>query len=167
MARNLPGNRRDGVAGEWVAGGGKLLSAGGAAGRIVVMIEYGGFSYPTLSPYVFYEDLAGALAFLAAAFGFTERLRNENPDGSLSHCEMAAGDSVIMLGTPPDYRNPAHSGSITVGMHVHVDDVDAHYARAIAAGATAQGAPVDQSYGVRSYGALDPEGHQWWFAQPI
>jgi PhnB protein len=131
------------------------------------MIEYGGFSYPAVSAYVLYEDVAAALEFLATAFGFTERMRNLNPDGSLSHCEMAFGDSVIMLGSPPDYRKPAKLGAVTVGMHVHVDDVDAHYARAIAAGAQAQAAPVDQPYGVRSYGALDPEGHQWWFAQPL
>jgi len=131
------------------------------------MTEYGGFRYPTLCPYVFYEDLPAALDFLTAAFGFTERMRNENPDGSLSHCELAVGDSVLMLGTPPGYRNPAHSGSITVGMHVHVDDVDAHYERAVAAGAKPDRAPVDQPYGVRSYGAVDPEGHQWWFAQPL
>lgn len=49
------------------------------------MTEYGGFTYPTLSPYVFYEDLPAALEFLADAFGFTVRMRNENPDGSLSH----------------------------------------------------------------------------------
>jgi PhnB protein len=102
------------------------------------MTDYGGFTYPTLSPYVFYEDLPAALDFLAAAFGFTERMRNVNPDGSLSHCEMTVGDSVLMLGTPPDYENPAHSGHVS----------------------------VDMPYGVRSYGALDPEGHQWFFAQP-
>jgi uncharacterized glyoxalase superfamily protein PhnB len=130
-------------------------------------VEYGGFAYPTLSPYVFYADLPAALEFLAAAFGFTERMRNTNPDGSLSHCEMAVGDSVLMFGTPPDYKNPAQSGNVTVGLHVHVDDVDAHYARAVAAGAEADREPVDMPYGVRSYSATDPEGHQWYFAQPL
>ena len=130
-------------------------------------VEYGGFSYPTLSPYAFYEDLPAALDFLAAAFGFTERMRNVNPDGSLSHCEMQAGDSVLMLGTPPDYTNPAHGGNVTVGLHVHVDDVDAHYARAVAAGAKTDREPANMPYGVRSYAATDPEGHQWYFAQPL
>jgi PhnB protein len=131
------------------------------------VIEYGGATYPTLSPYVFYEDLGAALEFLVSAFGFSVRMRNENPDGSLSHCEMTVGDSVLMMGTPPDYRNPAALGGVTVGMHVHVDDVDAHYERAVAAGAKPDRPPTDQPYGVRSYGALDPEGHQWWFAQPL
>ena len=131
------------------------------------MTEYGGQQYPTLSPYVLYEDLPAALDFLVAAFGFTVRMRNENPDGTLSHCEMTVGDSVLMLGAPPNFQNPAHTGTVSVGMHVHVDDVDAHYARAIAAGAQPDREPTDMPYGVRSYGATDPEGHQWWFAQPI
>jgi uncharacterized glyoxalase superfamily protein PhnB len=131
------------------------------------MTTYGGYSYPSISPYLFYEDVAGALDFLAAAFGFTERMRQMNPDGSLSHCEMAYGDSVIMLGSPPDYQGPAKLGAITVGIHVHVDDVDTHYAQAIASGAKADAPPVDQPYGVRSYAATDLEGHQWYFAQPL
>jgi PhnB protein len=131
------------------------------------MVEYGGYTYPTVSAYIFYADVGAALEFVADAFGFTERMRNTNPDGSLSHCELAYGDSVIMLGSPPDYRNPAQLGAVTVGIHVHVDDVDAHYARAVAAGATAERAPVDMPYGVRSYAATDPEGHQWYFAQPL
>jgi PhnB protein len=131
------------------------------------MTEYGGFTYPSVSPYIFYEDVGAALDFLAEAFGFTVRMRNENPDGSLSHCEMAFGDSVVMLGSPPNFRGPGRLGSVTVGIHVHVDDVDAHYARAVAAGAKAEREPVDMPYGVRSYAATDPEGHQWYFAQPL
>jgi PhnB protein len=131
------------------------------------MTEYGGYSYPTVSPYMFYADVGAALDFLTAAFGFEVRMKNVDPDGSLSHCEMTYGDSVIMMGSPPDYRSPAQVGAVTVGIHVHVDDVDAHYARAVAAGAKAEREPVDMPYGVRSYGATDPEGHQWFFAQPL
>jgi uncharacterized glyoxalase superfamily protein PhnB len=56
---------------------------------------------------------------------------------------------------------------VSVGMYVYVDDVDAHYARAQAADADVEGEPIDQPYGVRSYGVLDPEGHQWWFVKPL
>jgi len=131
------------------------------------MPDYGGMHYPTVSPYLFYEDLPTALEFLGSAFGFEERMRDTQPDGTLGHCEMQCGDSVFMFGSPPGCRNPAHTGHVTVGIYVHVDDVDAHYARAVAAGARAQREPEDQPYGVRSYGALDPEGHQWWFSQVI
>jgi uncharacterized glyoxalase superfamily protein PhnB len=51
--------------------------------------------------------------------------------------------------------------------HVHVDDVDKVYEQAKAAGTEFDGEPADQAYGVRSFGARDPEGHQWWFAQPL
>jgi uncharacterized glyoxalase superfamily protein PhnB len=131
------------------------------------MTEYGGMHYPTVSPYMYYEDLAAALDWLAKAFGFTERMRDTQADGSVGHCEMAYGDSVIMFGSPPGFRSPAHGGSVSVGVHVHVDDVDGHYAQAVAAGAQAQREPTDMPYGVRSYGALDFEGHQWWFAQVL
>ena len=124
-------------------------------------------SYPQLCPYLYYEDMAAALEWLARAFGFRERMRTTNPDGELGHCEMELGDAVIMMGSPADHKSPAHLGQVTVGLYVNVDDVDGHYRRAKAAGAELQGEPADQAYGVRMYGALDLEGHQWWFSQDI
>jgi uncharacterized glyoxalase superfamily protein PhnB len=124
--------------------------------------------YPTLSPYLFYNDVAGAMDFLSRAFGFTEKMCNQDQDGTIRHAEMRYGNAVVMMGSPPDYQNPkALGGHVTVGMYVHVDDVEAHFQQAKAAGAELQDTPTDQAYGVRSYGALDPEGHQWWFAQPL
>src|SRR5215831_19754561 len=102
------------------------------------MPDYDGRRYPTVSAYLFYEDLPAALDFLAEAFGFEERMRDTRPDGTLGHCEMQCGDSVLMFGSPPGYENPAHSGHVSVGIYVHVDDVDAHYQRAVAAGAQVQ-----------------------------
>ena len=132
------------------------------------MNEYGGLTYPTLCPYVFYEDTAAAMDFLERAFGFRERLVTKDDDGRLSHVEMELGDAVVMMGTPPGYtNNPNRLGTVTVGMYVHVDDVDALYERAKAAGAAVDGEPTDQAYGARSFGVLDPEGHQWWFSQPL
>jgi uncharacterized glyoxalase superfamily protein PhnB len=52
-------------------------------------------------------------------------------------------------------------------MYCYVDDVDAHYARALAAGATIVAEPQDQPYGARSYRAIDPEGHRFIFATPL
>jgi uncharacterized glyoxalase superfamily protein PhnB len=52
-------------------------------------------------------------------------------------------------------------------VHVYVDDVDAHFERARAAGATILEEPADQPYGDRRYAAEDPEGHQWFFAQHV
>lgn len=131
------------------------------------MTDYGGLTYPTLCPYIFYEDTAAAMAFLERAFGFRERLVTKTDDGRLSHVEMERGDAVVMMGTPPEVRNPKRLGQVTVGMYVHVDDVDALFEQAKAAGAELEGEPADQAYGVRSFGARDPEGHQWWFSQPL
>ena len=125
-------------------------------------------TYPTLTPYVFYADVAAAIEFLDAAFGFKERMRSEEQDGTIRHAEVQLGYAVVMMGGPPGYKNPKQlGGHVTVGMYMQVDDVDAHYQRAKAAGAELQGEPADQDYGVRSYGALDLEGQQWWFAQPL
>lgn len=131
------------------------------------MPEYGGQRYPAVCPYVYYEDGPKALEFLADAFGFRERVRDMRPDGSMGHAEVDVGDAVIMLGCPPGHKSPSRVGSIGGGVYVHVDDVDGHYQRAKAAGAQVQGEPTDMPYGVRTYGALDLEGNQWWFSEPI
>ena len=57
---------------------------------------------------------------------------------------------------------PSHGG-----LSVIVPDVDAHYARAKAAGARIDSEPTDQDYGLREYGARDPENHRWWFSSPL
>jgi PhnB protein len=124
--------------------------------------------HPQLTPYLFYEDVPAALAWLATAFGFEERMRMTEPDGTVAHAEMALGDAVIMMGCPgPDYRSPKRLGQATIGLYVHVPDVDAHCQRAREAGATIEAELEDKPYGDRVYGALDREGHQWWFAQTV
>jgi uncharacterized glyoxalase superfamily protein PhnB len=123
----------------------------------------------SITPYLFYEDVPAALEWLAGAFGFEERMRMTEADGTIAHAEMQLGDAVIMMGCPgTDYRNPMHlGGQPTFGLYVHVDDADAHCERARAGGATIESELEDKPYGDRVYGALDPEGHQWWFAQTL
>jgi PhnB protein len=125
--------------------------------------------FPRVTPYLLYEDVAGALDWLANAFGFIERLRFEDPDGSVSHAEMEIGpDGVIMMGDPgPDYRNPKRLGGTTQQTHVYMDNVDEHFERAKGAGATIVSELEDQSYGDRRYIAEDPEGHRWTFSQHV
>ena len=77
-------------------------------------------------------------------------------------------DGVVMMGHPgPDYKNPKRLGGVTQMVYVYVDDVDKHFAVAKAAGAHILSEPADQFYGDRTYGAEDPEGHQWSFAQHV
>jgi PhnB protein len=123
---------------------------------------------PRITPYLYYEDVARALAWLARTFGFRERLRMPGPDGSIMHAEMQLADGVVMMGRPgPDYRNPKRLGQVTQSLYVYVDDVDAHFRQAKQAGARITEEPADQFYGDRRYGAEDPEGHQWYFATHV
>src|SRR5919201_4306013 len=122
----------------------------------------------TIMPYLLYEDGDAAVAFLTRAFGFREVLRHRSPEGRTWHAELALGDGTIFLGEPgSDYKNPKRLGGVTVGIQCYVDDVDAHYARANAAGAEIRGEPEDQPYGDRRYVAFDPDGHQWFFATRV
>jgi uncharacterized glyoxalase superfamily protein PhnB len=120
-----------------------------------------------VSPYLYYVDGIAAMEFLANAFGFREHTRMVEDDGTLRHGEMRLGDAAVMLGCPPGIRTPKEIGQVTVGVYIRVPDVDAHYARAVAAGAEVDGPPQDQPYRERLYAAVDPEGHQWWFATPL
>ena len=123
---------------------------------------------PRISAYLLYEDVAGALDWLASAFGFRERMRLPGAEGKILHAEMELADGVIMMGNPgADYRNPKQLGHVTQHLYVYVDDVDEHYEHARQAGATILAEPEDQFYGDRRYGAEDPEGHQWYFAQHV
>jgi len=123
---------------------------------------------PRITPYLYYEDLASALTWLSRAFGFRERMRMPGPDGKIMHAEMEFADGVLMMGNPgPDYRNPKRLGQTTQNLYVYVDDVDRHFRHAREAGANILHEPQDQFYGDRRYGAEDPEGHHWYFAQHV
>jgi len=123
---------------------------------------------PRVTPYLLYEDVGSAIEFLGRAFGFRERMRIPGPDGQVMHAEMEIDDGLVMMGCPgPDYRSPKRLGASTQNNYVYVDDVDKHYQRAREAGATILEEPADQFYGDRRYGAEDPEGHQWFFAQHV
>jgi PhnB protein len=95
-------------------------------------------------PYAFYRDVPAALEFLARAFGFTEDMRVPTPSGM--HAEMSLGDRRIMMGQVghvSSCESPAVHGTATMGIFVYLDDVDAHHARAAAAGATIEQPPHD------------------------
>ena len=125
---------------------------------------------PTVStqiiPYIFYRDVPAALDWLARAFGFTEEMRHKTPGGM--HAQMTLDGQRIMMGQgSKEWRMlSAHeTGTATQGIFVYLADVDAHYARALAAGAEIVHAPRDESYG-RTYAARDLDGHPWFFTTP-
>ena len=120
-------------------------------------------------PYLYYEDAMEALAILHDAFGFSERLRVPAPAGGIMHAEIGFEGNIVMLAGPlrdehGDVRDLETSGSSVM---CYVDDVDAHHAHALEAGANMTRAPEDQPYGDRLYAAVDPGGHQWFFATHI
>jgi uncharacterized glyoxalase superfamily protein PhnB len=115
-----------------------------------------------------YEDVVAAIDWLGAAFGFRERMRIPGPAGDVAHAEMVLADGLIMMGCPgPEYKSPKRMGQVTQHLYVYVDDVNAHFERARKAGAKIIEEPKDQFYGDRRYGAEDPEGHCWYFAEHV
>jgi uncharacterized glyoxalase superfamily protein PhnB len=131
-------------------------------------------------PMLAYEDGPAAIDWLCEAFGFTENFRLVGDDGSVGHAELALGDAVISLATPsPDYQSPKRHAEtcaaarkwsevpwVINGLMVLVDDVDAHAARAKAAGARLLSEPEDSGHGHRVYRVEDLEGQRWMFATP-
>jgi PhnB protein len=131
---------------------------------------------PSVVPMISYEDGTAALVWLRRAFGFRETARHTTPDGRLSHGEMEAGAGLIMLASPtPEYQGPKRHREVceqarkwsTVpwiidGVLVYVDDLDRHFRRAKAAGATIL-SEIEQGPPGRRYRAEDLEGHRWFF----
>ena len=124
---------------------------------------------PRIIPNVFYDDPASALEWLAKAFGFETRLSMPGPDGKIMHAEMQVADSAIMMSptsATEEWKSPKSlTGSVTQGLYVYVDDLDAHCARARAAGAKIRSDPEDMFWGDRTYVVEDLERHRWTFAQ--
>lgn len=122
--------------------------------------------FPRLFPSLWYEDPEAALRWAEGTCGFREVLRIYNDEGKLRHVDLELDGAYVMfeLGEP-GYRSQARDGVAHVMIVVFVDDVDAHYARARAAGATIVSEPRDKPYGVRQYITRDPEGHVWEFTQ--
>ncbi len=122
---------------------------------------------PQIIPYLFYRDVGAALDFLTRAFGFKEEMRHETPSGGM-HGEASFQGQLVMLGQGAQDRGlktPKDVGAATTGVFIYLDDVDAHYEVAKAAGAEIVHPPKDADYG-RNYWANDPEGHPWFFTQP-
>ena len=120
----------------------------------------------TVVPILVYEDVGKALDFLTKAFGFKERLRAEW-GGSISHAQMDIGECSIMMGKQGGPFKAPQGDTVSQYAHVKIDNVEAHFARAKAAGATILKEPEDMPFGVRQYTAKDIGGHWWTFSQNI
>ncbi|MDE2966408.1 MAG: VOC family protein [Chloroflexota bacterium] len=121
-------------------------------------------------PALSYDDAPAMIEFLCRAFGFTERFRLDMPDGTIGHASLLSGEDEVTLASAfPEggLGGPGRLPHLHASVMVYVDDVDAHYARAVAEGATILQEPEDQFFGDRTYRAEDPEGGCWWFHQEL
>ncbi len=123
--------------------------------------------YHTATPHLIIKDAASAIEFYKKAFGATELMRMADPSGKVRHAEIKIGNSPIMIADEfPEIgaRSPQSLGGSPVSILLYVEDVDALFSQAIAAGAKVQRPVKDQFYGDRSGGVTDPFGHVWYIA---
>jgi uncharacterized glyoxalase superfamily protein PhnB len=133
--------------------------------------------WPRISSALFYDEPAKAIDWLCQAFGFEVRLKVEGENGTIEHSELVFGGAVVMVGGAKKRfayrRSPrAVGGGNTQSLMAYVDDVEAHCARARAAGARISAEPTTIDYGDdywedRGYEAEDLEGHHWFFMQRL
>jgi uncharacterized glyoxalase superfamily protein PhnB len=119
-------------------------------------------TYRTVTPYFIVPDADAELTFMKTAFGGVERLCHRNEQNEVMHAELTIGDSLVMLGQANGPWTPKEAA-----VYLWVDDVDATYARALAAGATSESAPEDKPYGHRNAGVVDRNGVTWWIGAPV
>jgi uncharacterized glyoxalase superfamily protein PhnB len=112
---------------------------------------------PNVFPFMRFADADAALDWLSRAFGFQEQVAYRSDDGVIQHAQMALAPGIVMLGQGDPKDPKSH------GIYVAVEDIDAHYERAKAAGAEIIREIEDTDYDSREYTARDPEGHVWSF----
>ena len=128
--------------------------------------------YHTATPYLIVRNADRAIDFYKQAFGATELMRVVDPESkTIRHAEIKIGTSPIMLTDEspqfPDWQSPQSRGGTPVHIYLYVEDADAWFKRAIAAGAKELLPLKDQDYGDRSGGVTDPFGHIWYIATHI
>lgn len=135
--------------------------------------------WPRISSSIYYEDASAAIDWLCNAFGFEVQMKVEGENGEIAHSELVYGGGLVMVSSPggekadrfPWRRHPKQvDGTNTQNLFAYVDDIEAHCARARAAGATIVTEPTTNDYGDeywadRTYECVDLGGHHWWFSQ--
>lgn len=124
----------------------------------------------SLTPHLICRGAAEALDFYVRAFGAVELVRLPGPDGRLMHATLRVGDANLMLvDEMPEWGalGPLALGGTPVTLHLYVDDVDASFQRAVAAGATPKMPPADMFWGDRYGQVIDPYGHRWSIATHV
>jgi PhnB protein len=127
--------------------------------------------FHTLTPHLEVRGAARAIDFYKAAFGAREVLRNLGPDGrKIMHAQLQIGDSMLLVHDEFEEaggESPQTLEGSAVTLHLYVEDVDAMWARAIAAGAKVEMPLGDQFWGDRYGQLVDPFGHRWSIASKV
>jgi PhnB protein len=119
--------------------------------------------HPTVVPSLVVDGADRLIAFLQEVFGASLKDRMAGPDNRVMHAEVAIGESVLMIGD----HGPPMAASGGNSFYIYVDDVDAAYRKALAAGATSSMEPADQFYGHRTGAVVDPWGNHWTIARMV
>jgi uncharacterized glyoxalase superfamily protein PhnB len=115
-----------------------------------------------------YRNAPEAIEWLCSVFGFKKRTIVPGPDNTIMHAELTLGNGMIMLGSVNDQmssllKQPDEiGGAETRGINLIVENADAVYARAKAAGAKIVLEIEDKPYGGRGFACRDLEGRLWW-----
>jgi PhnB protein len=118
--------------------------------------------YHTLTPGCSLAGCARAIELYGKVFGAEVRARHDMPDGTVAHCELRIGDSLLMLG-----EASAQHPAFTTHLMIYVTDCDAVFQRAVAAGFRAEEPPRNQFYGDRNARVIDPFGNEWWISTHV
>ncbi len=118
--------------------------------------------YHTVTPYITVDNAGAVIDFLKKAFDAQESFAMRDDKGNVQHAEVKVGNSIVMLGSSHDQwkARPAN-------FYVYVEDCDAVYKQALAAGGTSLSEPQTQFYGDRHGGVTDSQGNNWWIATHV
>jgi len=118
--------------------------------------------YHTVTPYITVDNAGEVMDFLKKAFGAQETFAMRDEQGNVRHGEMKVGTSMVMMGSSHD-QYKARPGNF----YVYVEDCDAVYKKALAAGGKSLSEPSTQFYGDRHGGVTDSQGNNWWIATHV
>lgn len=124
---------------------------------------------PSIAPMLSVRRGSAAVDFYKAAFGATELLRFESPDGEVVAHLAVGGSDFWVADESPEHKNfsPETLGGATTRMVLTVDDPDGMFAKAVAAGAVEVWPVEDQQYAWRVGRVVDPFGHHWEIGKPL
>ena len=121
--------------------------------------------YHTITPQLTLNNAAQTMEWYKRALGAQELSRSAGPDGKIMHAELKIGDSRFMLNdVMQGSKGPKEHGGSPASLWLYVEDCDALFNRAVAAGAQVQMPLADQFWGDRGGAVADPEGYSWWIA---